>query len=287
MSEEFKNLRDLAKDRQPRAPGLFAAEMLRRCKLRDVPVYIDLTQSKESLILEPDRENIVYYLQEGEPNPEWKERSYPEPNTEEWSQLGFQDPSEAHFYLEVPDAGERLSGNKFKPSELCQVDPESLEALITFYSEKQSEFRSFKDWEQDSLRIIGPFFIDSPLYLAAQPDVHSQILLPSQGFWELNDSDWIIHLCFEALQQKGWVKDLGKDNEKRWQWTLAMDYGISFVNWLHNNALIWNKKKILETFLNEKGRPFSEGKTTLSNENSSAPAEIAELLDPILPTFSN
>ena len=64
MSEEFKNLRDLAKDRQPRTPGLYAAEMLRRCKLRDVPVYIDLTQSKEAQILEPDRKHIVYYLQE-------------------------------------------------------------------------------------------------------------------------------------------------------------------------------------------------------------------------------
>ncbi len=50
MSEEFKNLRDLAKDRQPGTPGLYAAEMLRRCKLRDVPVYIDLTQSKEAQI---------------------------------------------------------------------------------------------------------------------------------------------------------------------------------------------------------------------------------------------
>ena len=34
MSEEFKNLRDLAKDRQPGTPGLYAAEMLRRCELR-------------------------------------------------------------------------------------------------------------------------------------------------------------------------------------------------------------------------------------------------------------
>jgi len=287
MSEEFKSLRDLAKDRQPRTPGLYAAEMLRRCKLRDVPVYIDLTLGKEAQILGPDVEHVVYYLQEGKPNSEWKERGYPEPNTEEWTQRGFQEPSEAHVYLEVPDAGERISGITFKLSKLCRVDLGSLEALITFYSERKNDFRSFKDWEQDIfLRVIGPYFIDEPLFLAAQPDVNSQIFLPSQGFWDLNDSDWTIHLCFEVLQHKGWVEDLGKDKEQRWQWKVAMDYGIAFVNWLIENRIIDKRPKVLKTFLNEKGKPFSMKKTS-PTDTSSSPQEIAELLDPLLPTFFN
>jgi hypothetical protein len=93
-------------------------------------------------------------------------------------------------------------------------------------------------------------------------------------------------LCFEALQQKGWVKDLGKDKEQRWQWMVAMDYGISLVKWLYINALIGNMSKQLETFLNEKGKPFNPNKTK-PTDSSSAPEEIAKLLDPLLPTFSN
>ena len=287
MSEEFKNLRDLAKDRQPGTPGLYAAEMLRRCKLRDVPVYIDLTLGKEAKILKPDTDHVVFYLQEGKPNPERKERGYPEPNTEEWTQRYFPDPSEAHFYLEVPDAGEKPSGIKFQPSTLCQVDPGSLEALIVFYSEKHDDFRSFKDWEQGSfLRIIGPYFIDGPLFLHAQPDANSKILLPTQDVLGLNESDWTIYLCFQALIEKGLVDDLGNEQKLRWKWKWAMDYGISFANWLRDNGLIDNQAALLKTFQNKNRNPFNPNKTA-PTASSSAPKEIAELLDPLLPTFSN
>ena len=39
MSEELISLKDLAQEHSPQKRGVFATEMIRRCRLRNVPVY--------------------------------------------------------------------------------------------------------------------------------------------------------------------------------------------------------------------------------------------------------
>jgi len=304
MSEDLVYLEDIARDRgysagsTPETSGPYAAEMLRRCRLRDVPVYLDLRGSQvEVTLLKPDTEYIVYYLHEGKPNPEWRKmrlpepfstrsKKIPQPHTRRWKKLGLpNDPSTAFVYVEVPEAGEvEWTGPDStwpKPSKPCLVDPNSIQQLSAFFQRKEA-FRPLSEFE-DSVRIID-LFGGVPLPMKVKPDANSRLLLQVDGLWQLREDAWHLHRCFEILQNEKMVKKLDEQSPQHWQWLVGIDYAKVFVDLVYKHGLCDSKADMLRTFQRKDGTSFDHEKTTW-NSNSAAPRKLMELLGIVLSEF--
>ena len=304
MSEDLMLLGDVARDRvysagsTPETSGPYAAEMLRRCRLRDVPVYLDLSRSQvEVTLLKPDTEHIVYYLHDGKPNPEWRKmrlpepfstrsKKIPQPYTRRWKKLGLpNDLSTAFVHVEVPEAGEvECTGpdsNWPTPRKPCLVDPNSIQQLSAFFQKKEV-FQPLNEFK-DPVRIVD-LFGGVPLPMKVKPDANSQLLLQANGLWQLREDAWHLHRCFQILQNEGMIKKLEEQSPQCWQWLFGVDYAKVFVDLIYKHGLCDSKANMLRTFQKKDGILFDHEKTTW-NSNSAAPRKLKELLGGVLSEF--
>ena len=304
MSEDLVYLEDIARDRgysagsTPETSGPYAAEMLRRCRLRDVPVYLDLRGSQvEVTLLKPDTEYIVYYLHEGKPNPEWRKmrlpepfstrsKKIPQPHTRRWKKLGLpNDPSTAFVHVEVPEAGEvEWTGPDStwpKPSKPCLVDPNSIQQLSAFF-QREEAFRPLSEFE-DSVRIID-LFGGVPLPMKVKPDANSRLLLQADGLWQLREDAWHLHRCFRILQNEGMIKELEASSPQKWQWLAGRDYGIEFAVIAAEHGLVETQASLLRNFRKKDGTLFDPNRTQ-GNPDSAANRKLLALLGDVLEEY--